>query len=80
MINKLNFIDNRAKHLRDDRQDYMESRKFMVQKLKKDLEKMKAGLMHITEIEKKYAFLHNDQDFQIMMSEVRREIHPGSLI
>lgn len=80
MINKLNSIDNRAKHLRDDRNDYMESRKFMVQKLKTDLEKMRAGLMHIDEIEKKYAFLHNDKEFQGMMSDVRREIHPGSVV
>ncbi len=79
MINKLNLIDNRAKNLRDDRQEYMESRKFMVQKLKKDLEKMKAGLIHISEIEKKYAFLHNDKEFQFMMNEVRREIHPGNI-
>lgn len=80
MINKLNLIDNRAKHLRDDRFDYMESRKFMVQKLKKDLEKMKIGLIHIDDIEKKYAFLHNDVEFQSMMKDVRREIHPGSII
>ena len=73
------MVDDRAKHLKEDRSDYMESRKFMVQKLKKDLEKMKAGLMHIDEIEKKYAFLHNDKDFQLMMSEIKREIHPGSL-
>lgn len=80
MINKLNSIDTRAKHLRDDRNDCMESRKFMVHKLKNDLEKMKGGLIHIDEIEKKYAFLHNDKEFQIMMSDVRREINPGSIV
>lgn len=79
MISKLTSIDDRAKHLREDRNDYVESRKFMVQKLKKDLEKMKAGLMDITEIERKYAFLHNDKEFQLMMVEIKREIHPGSL-
>lgn len=78
MIKKLTMVDDRAKHLKEDRSDYMESRKFMVQKLKKDLEKMKAGLMHIDEIEKKYAFLHNDREFQSMMSEIKREIHPGN--
>ena len=77
MITKLNIVDNKAKHLKEDRFDYMESRKFMVQKLKKDLEKMKVGLMHITEIEKKYAFLHNDKEFQSMMAEMKKELHPG---
>jgi hypothetical protein len=77
MINKLTLIDNKAKHLKEDRFDYMESRKFMVQKLKKDLEKMKAGMIHITEIEKKYAFLHNDKEFQSMMAEMKKELHPG---
>lgn len=77
MINKLTTIDNKAKHLKEDRFDYMESRKFMVQKLKKDLEKMKVGMMHITEIEKKYAFLHNDKEFQGMMAEMKKELHPG---
>lgn len=80
MINKLTTIDNKAKHLKEDRSDYMESRKFMVQKLKKDLEKMKAGLLDINEIERKYGFLHNDKEFQLMMIEIKREIHPGRFI
>ena len=78
MISKLNLIDNRAKHLKEDRIGYMESRKFMVQKLKKDLEKMKAGLTTITEVEKKYSFLHNDLEFQTMMQDIKKEIHPGT--
>lgn len=80
MIQKLTMIDDRAKHLKEDRSDYIESRKFMVQKLKKDLDKMKAGLTDINEIERKYAFLHNDKDFQIMMQEIKKEIHPGSSV
>lgn len=78
MISKLNVIDDRAKQVKEDRTDYMESRKFMVQKLKKDLEKMKAGLLHIDDIEKRYAFLHNDKEFQAMMLETKKELHPGT--
>jgi hypothetical protein len=77
MINKLTTIDEKAKNMKDDRLDYIESRKFMVQKLKKDLESMKGGVLTITDIEKKYKFLHNDKEFQSMMSEVKKEIHPG---
>lgn len=77
MIEKLTSIDNRAKQVKEDRQDYMASRKYMIQKLKKDLEKMKAGLMTMDDIEKRYAFLHDDKEFQAMMIEMRKEIHPG---
>lgn len=80
MIQKLTMIDDRAKHLKEDRSDYIESRKFMVQKLKKDLDKMKAGLTDIHEIERKYAFLHNDKEFQGMMQEIKKEIHPGNSV
>ena len=52
----------------------------MVQKLKKDLENMKAGLMQADDIEKKYNFLHNDKEFQSMMQEVKKEIHPGRFL
>lgn len=77
MVEKLNAIDTRAKQVKEDRMDYMASRKYMMQKLKKDLERMKSGLTDIDEIEKKYAFLHNDKEFQLMMMEMRKEIHPG---
>jgi SMC interacting uncharacterized protein involved in chromosome segregation len=77
MIEKLTTIDNRAKQVKEDRMDYMASRKYMVQKLKKDLEKMKAGLLTIDEVEKRYAFLHDDKEFQVMMVEIRKELHPG---
>ena len=79
MITKLNVIDDRARKVKEDRTDYMESRKFMVQKLKKDLEIMKAGNLNIQEVEKKYAFLHNDKEFQEMMLETKKELHPGSV-
>ena len=78
MIEKLTTIDNRAKQVKEDRQDYMASRKYMIQKLKKDLEKMKAGLLTMDEIEKRYAFLHDDKEFQGMMIDIRKEIHPGT--
>jgi hypothetical protein len=77
MIDKLTYIDNRAKQVKEDRTDYMASRKYMVQKLKKDLEKMKAGLLTMDDVEKRYAYLHNDKEFQVMMLEIRKEIHPG---
>lgn len=79
MIEKLNYIDDRAKKSIEDRSNYMESRKYMVQKLKKDLDRMRDGLITMDEIEKKYAYLHNDKEFQVMMQEIRKEIHPGTL-
>lgn len=79
MINKLTQIDNKAKYMKEDRQDYLASRKFMVQKLKKDLENMKAGLITVEQVEKKYNFLHDDKEFQTMMAEVKKELHPGTL-
>lgn len=78
MISKLTKIDDKAKYMKEDRQDYIASRRFMVQKLKKDLENMKAGLMQAEDIEKKYHFLHNDVEFQSMMKEVKKELHPGN--
>ena len=80
MISKLTKIDDKAKFMKEDRQDYIASRKYMVQKLKKDLENMKAGLMQADDIEKKYNFLHNDKEFQSMMQEVKKEIHPGRFL
>lgn len=79
MITKLNTIDTKAKQVKEDRMDYMHSRKVMVQKLKKDLEGMRVGLMTIEQIEKKYSFLHNDKEFQAMMLETKKDLHPGKL-
>lgn len=80
MVNKLESINTKAKTMKEDRQDYLESRKFMVQKLKKDLDEMKAGMVSAQKIEQKYGFLHNDQEFQKMMGEVKKELHPGRLV
>lgn len=77
MLAKLEEIDGKAKNMKEDRLDYAESRKFMVQKLKKDLEFMKAGGLGINAVEKKYEFLRNDKEFQKMMMEVKKELHPG---
>lgn len=79
MIQKLTTIDTQAKQTKEDRLNYMASRKYMVQKLRKDLERMKGGLTTMDEIEKKYAYLHDDKEFQVMMQEIRKEIHPGKL-
>lgn len=78
MVSKITKIDDRAKNMKEDRQDYLASRKFMVQKLKKDLENMKAGLMTSQQIETKYHFLHNDKEFQETMKELKRELNPGT--
>lgn len=74
MINKLMDIDNRANMMKSDRTDYLLSRKVMVQKLKKDLEEMKAGVIDIDQIEKKYHFLHDDKEFQRTMMEVKKDM------
>lgn len=79
MINRLMDVDNKAKSMKEDRQDYLLSRKHMMQKLSKDLESMKAGLFTVDQIEKKYKFLHDDKEFQLMMQEIRSEIRPGRL-
>lgn len=79
-VKKLEEVDKRAQHMKEDRQDYLESRKIMVQKLKKDLEEMKSGLISPQNIESKYAFLHDDQEFQRMMKEVRKEANPGRIL
>lgn len=78
MVEKLTFLDSRAKQVKEDRTDFMMSRKFMVQKLKKDLDNMKSGLITMNEIEKKYSYLHDDKEFLSMMQEIRGEIHPGT--
>ncbi len=80
MVKKLTSMDDRAKHMKEDRQDYLASRKFMVQKLRKDLESMKGGAVTVEEVEKKYKFLHNDKEFQDQMREIKKELNPGSKI
>lgn len=77
MVDRLNFFDKRAQQVKEDRMDYMASRKHMVQKLKKDLDRMRAGLTSIEEIEQKYSYLYNDAEFQLMMQEIKKELNPG---
>lgn len=78
LVERLNSVDFRAKQVKDDRLDFMASRKLMVLKLKKDLERMRVGLVSMHEIENKYAFLHDDKEFLAMMHEIKNEIHPGN--
>lgn len=73
MVSKLESVDMRAKSMKEDREEYLETRKFMVQKLRKDLEEMKHGMMDAQALEKKYAFLHDDQEFKRMMEELKKE-------
>lgn len=79
MVSKLTTIDNKAKHMKEDRLEYIDSRKLMVQRLKKDLEAMRVGDMTITAIEEKYKYLHNDKEFQTMMAGIKKEIRPCKL-
>lgn len=76
-VEQLTYIDNKAQEAKENRTDYMESRKLMVQNLKKDLEKFKVGLLSYQEIEKRYAFLHNDREFKTMIEETKKQIHSG---
>lgn len=73
MVSKLESVDMKAKSMKEDREEYLETRKFMVQKLRKDLEEMKHGMIDSQALEKKYAFLHDDQEFKRMMEELKKE-------
>jgi hypothetical protein len=73
-IRKIKEVEDRALHMKMDRNEYQISRHHMMQKLKKDLEAMRSGNMKIQDIEKKYHFLHNDKEFQAMMIEIKKEI------
>lgn len=73
-IKKIKEVEDRALHMKMDRNEYQISRHHMMQKLKKDLEAMKCGSLKIEDIEKKYHFLHNDKEFQTMMIEIKKEI------
>lgn len=79
LVTQLNYIDHMAQQKKDNRTDYVESRKLMIQNLNKDLEKLKGGLISIHEIEKKYAYLHNDQEFKHMLAETKKQIHAGNI-
>ena len=78
MIDKLTKVDARAKYLKEDRSDFQVSRQLMVQKLKKDLELMRAGLTNINKIESDYHFLRNDQEFQSIMKELKSSLHTSN--
>jgi hypothetical protein len=81
MVSKLESIDQKAKSMKEDREEYLESRKFMVQKLRKDLDEMKHGLLDAQTLEKKYAFLHDEHEFKRIMEEVKHErMELGKLI
>ena len=70
-------IDHEAAEAKQDRAELAESRKLMIQRLKHDLGKMKAGLLPISEIEKRYQFIHDDQEFNEMMLEAKRDVQLG---
>jgi hypothetical protein len=70
-------IDHEAAEAKQDRAELAESRKLMIQRLKHDLVKMKAGLLPISEIEKRYHFIHDDQEFNEMMLEAKRDVQLG---
>ena len=76
MLGKLKEIDMKATNMKEDRKDFQISRQLMMQKLRKDLDMMRAGMIDMHTIEHEYHFLRNDQEFRNLMVEIKKELHP----
>lgn len=77
--NRLRFIDNKAAAAKNDRQEYFESRKVMMNALNQDIERFKSGKITFEEIEKKYAYLHDDNEFRAIVQATKKHVHAGRI-
>lgn len=79
-VAKFEYTDTKARNRKAYMKDALESRKLMMQKLKKDLGEMKAGLISPKQLEKKYQYVHDEDLFEKEMSNLQKEIHPEQSI